>query len=135
MKPTVPMVLAGPLLPSAAASQAPELADPSYLLDFIRLQDSAVAAEEAAGCAANPAEAKTALHKKYDLQLLNIIHRLQDRYSDEQLEQAEAQVHAEHKRTPLACPMTDEAIASTEQAYAQALASLEAQTSKGPQQP
>jgi len=135
VKAALSLILAGVLLSSAAASQAPELADPALLLDFIRVQDNAVAAEEAAACAANPNDAKSALHRKYDLQLLAIIHWLQDHYSDAQLQEAEAQVHAEQKRTPLACPMTADEIAAKEQAYAQALASLEARTSKGVQQP
>jgi hypothetical protein len=128
-------LLAGLLLPAAAASQAPELADPSLLVDFIKLQDSALTAEEAAGCAANAAEERSALHKKYDPQLLGIIHWLQDRYSDDQLSEADAQVHGEQKRVPLACPMSVEEIAAREKAYAQALVSLEARTREGAQQP
>jgi hypothetical protein len=129
------LFLAGLVAPAAATGQAPELADPTVLVDFIKLQDSAVTAEEATACAADAAQARITLHKKYDPQLLGIIRWLQDRYSDDQLREADAQVHADWRRTPVSCPMTGDEIAAKEQAYAEALTSLEARTREGAQQP
>ncbi len=128
-------LLAGLLVAAPHTGQAATPGDPALLADFIRVQDAALAGEEAAACASAPAEARRALHKKYDLRLLAIIQWLQERFTDEQLKAAEAEVHRTHPRAPILCPQTPEDIAAAEASYAAALNALEARTKEGSTQP
>jgi hypothetical protein len=109
-----------------AAAAAP---DRGLLVQFVRLQDAAFAAQSAAACQPNGDEAEKALHDRYDRRLIEIVRWLQERFSDKDLGAAQRLVHGpDFSRTAPPCP-ADEAVAkaaeAADAAYAIALETFE----------
>jgi hypothetical protein len=107
----------------AAAASPP---DRGLMVQFVRLQDAAFAAQSAAACLENGAEAEQALHDRYDRRLLEIVRWLQARFSDEELGAAQRLVHGkDYSRTAPPCPVDEAAIKAAEAEYASALDTFE----------
>jgi hypothetical protein len=112
----------------AAPAAAAGAADPQLLEQFVRIQDLAYEAAEEARCAAEGEQAVAALHERYDRRLVVLANWLQQKFSDEDLKEAQARVHGTGDtfvRTKPACPVEPEQIQASEAAYADALAKLE----------